>query len=208
MPTTSRPIAAPPRDGTRSRRASALPPDERRAAIVTATVPLLMTHGTAVTTRQIAEAAGIAEGTIFRVFADKDAVIHAAIEAVFDTAPLTAALAAIDPGLALPERLEAAVRIIQERIERIWHLVSVVGATTVAAERDAVLRRRERDDLSALTALFEPERDHIRIAPNVAAQILRGMTLAGAHPSLATEVQLSPAEIVSVVLDGIRGDVC
>ena len=55
-----------------SKRAAALPPDERRSMIVAATLPLLLEHGDRVTTRQIAEAAGIAEGTIFRAFADKD----------------------------------------------------------------------------------------------------------------------------------------
>ncbi len=56
----------------KSRRAESLPPDERRAMIIEAMLPLLLEHGEMVTTRQIAEAAGIAEGTIFRVFADKD----------------------------------------------------------------------------------------------------------------------------------------
>ena len=53
-------------------------PDDRRRAIVDAVVPLLLAHGDDVTTKQIADAAGIAEGTIFRVFPDKPALLMAA----------------------------------------------------------------------------------------------------------------------------------
>ena len=42
--------------------------DNRRRAIVEAITPLLIEHGGGVTTRQMAEAAGIAEGTIFPSF--------------------------------------------------------------------------------------------------------------------------------------------
>src|SRR3954449_4932785 len=88
-PTEAKPVAA------KSRRATALPPDERRSMIVAATLPLLLEHGDRVTSRQIAEAAGVAEGTIFRAFADKDEIIAAVVEAALDPAPLEAAVSAV-----------------------------------------------------------------------------------------------------------------
>ena len=70
------PTPTPPTPPTPPRvRAAALPVEERRAAIVTAALPLFLEGGARVTTREIATAAGIAEGTIFRVFDDKHALI-------------------------------------------------------------------------------------------------------------------------------------
>ena len=69
-----------------SPRATAMAPDDRRKAIVDVVVPLLLDHGGEVSTRQIAEAAGIAEGTIFRVFPDKNALWLAVAERTLDPA--------------------------------------------------------------------------------------------------------------------------
>src|SRR6186997_786846 len=100
-------------------RATALPPSERRAEIVAATLPLLLAHGSSVTTRQIAEAAGIAEGTIFRVFPDKERLIEAVVEAAFDTRAVDEALARIPATLPLEDRLVAAVDILRRRFAEI-----------------------------------------------------------------------------------------
>src|SRR5436190_16836866 len=108
-------------------RATAMLPDDRRAAIAAVTLPLLLEHGRAVTTRQIAEAAGIAEGTMFRHFRHKDEVIAAAVDLAFDPAPLEKALSEIDRGRPLEDQLADAVTIIERRLAVIWRLASAVG---------------------------------------------------------------------------------
>ena len=183
-----------------STRAAALPPDERRAAIVEATLPLLLERGPNVTTRQIAEAAGIAEGTIFRVFPDKDAVLQAAIDLAFDTAPTERALEAIDRRRPFEAQLEEAVEIMQRRLSDIWRLVSSVGEASALQGRE----RTPPPDLLALTDLFRPERKRLRQDPATAARQLRALTLAVSHPALSADDPMSPKEIVSLLLDGIR----
>ena len=178
-------------------RAAPLPPHERRAAIVAATLPLLVEHGSAVTTRQVAAAAGVSEGTIFNVFADKDELIAAAFEAAIDSAPYEQALAHIDARAAFERQLVQATGVTQRRIVDIWRLVSQIGKP-----RDA--DHGPLPDSPALVALFERSAHRLRIEPIEAARLLRALTLSLTHPMLAAEPRSAEA-IVDLFLRGAAG---
>ena len=68
-----------PDTAVRRERARPMSPEERRDKLIDVTLDLLREHGRAVTTRQIAAAAGVAEGTIFRVVESKEELVEAAI---------------------------------------------------------------------------------------------------------------------------------
>ncbi|MER5323232.1 TetR/AcrR family transcriptional regulator [Streptosporangium roseum] len=189
-----------------SQRATPLPPDERRAALIESTLSLVLAHGPEVSTRQIAQAAGVAEGTIFRVFTTKDELVGAAVASAFDPSPLLRDLAAIDRTAPLPDRLVAAVELLQRRTARVFRLLDALGCLGVAeTDRD----RRARSDQGvligqALVDLIDTGRDQLRCEPHEAARRLQLLTVAFSHPRFVADDPISPTEIVSTLLDGIR----
>jgi AcrR family transcriptional regulator len=108
-------------------RAKRLAPEERRAAIVDAVIPLIRANGRDVSTRQLAEAAGVAEGTLFRAFGDKDSIIQAAIDRFMDPEPLRAKLRGIDPDEPTEEKVRQIIQLLRDRLTGFIGFMHAVG---------------------------------------------------------------------------------
>lgn len=189
-----------------SKRAAPMSPDDRRQAILAAALPLLREHGRTTTTRQIAEAAGIAEGTIFRVFPSKDELFTCALEQAFDPAPLIAALEAIDPGAPLRDRMLAIVETFQTRFRSVFELMTVMGVAQPPLSRKQQGEWREQVN-AITTALIAPDADRFRMEPAEVVRIGRLLTFSGSHPHITEGRLLPPEVIVDVVLHGtLRGE--
>lgn len=193
---------------TRAARATRMPPAERRAAIVAATVPLVIEHGAAVSTRQIAEAAGVAEGTIFRVFPDKEALMCAVTAAAFDPAPTLDRLAEVDRSLPLRERLVAMTAVLQERVSRVFALIDALGLTgpppraADEPQRPGPADMNSRVD-SAMVELIGADADRLSVPVEEFTHVLRLLMFSATHPKISDGRTLAAADIVSILLDGM-----
>ncbi|BDZ63497.1 TetR/AcrR family transcriptional regulator [Agromyces mangrovi Wang et al. 2018] len=183
---------------TRTERARPLSPEDRRAAIADAVVPLLIAHGRDVSTRQIAEAACVAEGTLFRAFDDKDAIIDAAVTRYLEPEPLRARLRAIDASRPLEWKVE---RVLDELCERFR---GVIGVMSALGTRTPPHRHHHGEVYEAIIAdLLAPDADRLTATPRQVARYLRLIAFASSVPAFGETVGLDTPELVDLITNGI-----
>jgi AcrR family transcriptional regulator len=165
--------------GGRSGRAPAMSADERRAAILAVAVPLLVEHEGNVTTSEIAAAAGIAEGTLFRAFRDKQALFVACLHATFESETEVAQIEAVDRALPLADRLSAGVRAVSDYQNRVWSVIVALRSAGIDPRGDEPRHEHDRGApkamlriSAAIAGLFDPET--MRVTPDLAARLLLG----------------------------------
>lgn len=186
-------------------------------------ITLLRRQRSVPSTREIAKAAGVAEGTIFKVFPSKDALITAAAEAAFCPIPFQRQIESIDPAIPLRERLVAAVGFLQLRFTQTFELMEALGlqapppsrlhdhpACTIQdghrpSDGQTATRPKNRGwETSAVARLIAPDAAQLRCTPGELVNYLRLLTFSGSHSKLVQGPPLTPETIVDVLLNGVQ----
>ncbi|MBM2622825.1 TetR/AcrR family transcriptional regulator [Actinoplanes sp. LDG1-06] len=185
------------------RRVPALAPEERRAALIAATIPLLHEHGVDVSTRQIAQAAGVAEGTIFGVFDTKTSLVVCSVIKALDPEPTLAALAAIDRDRPLRERLTRAAELIHARFAENAQIMAAARKLVMTGDASGHMVSNREALHNALTDVIAPGADELRRSPAAVASLLLLFCGANTYGPFGDPDNFSGEETASLLLDGL-----
>jgi len=205
----------------RSGRAAPLTPDDRRAQILTSVVPLIRERGVDVSTRELADAAGVAEGTLFRVFPDKTALLVAAVRHAIELAtapgPGRRELLEIDRTLPLEERLSRVIAVSNARMSAIVELMGLMRSIVMRhpelaegapdhAARHARLQEGHAFLVETITEVIGPDLPRLRIPVDRVVDLMQTLVVAGQLPWIGSHPPLDPAEVAAVLVRGVLTD--
>lgn len=166
--------------------------------IIDAVIPVLIEQGRAVTTKQLAEAAGLGEGTIFRAFGDKESLIEAAAARYFDPEPLLQSLRSIDSGLSLERKVGAILFHMRARMLGVHGMMNALGMVG----RPPV-RQGPNDTQSVIGEVLAPDLDSLRVSPERAVQFIRLVAFSAAIPSFNGGNEIPTDELARLITYGI-----
>lgn len=175
-------------------------PEQRREAILDAVIPLVFEHGPSVTSKQIAEAACVGEGTLFRAFDDKESIVTAAVEKYFDPAAFRERLLYIGREQPLEHKLLQIVRTLRERFTGVVRLAGMVGDP-----RSSQQGEHHRIYAEIIAEILAPDADLLNWPPQRVAHMARMMAFAAAIPAFNTCTEFDDDELTRMLLYGVVG---
>lgn len=182
----------------RTGRAPALPVEDRRRAILAAVIPLILDRGADITSRQIAEAAGVAEGTVFRAFGDKETLIEAAAKAYFDPATVHDRMLAIDPDDPFEAKLAQVIEIVRSRVAGVMRMMAALG------RRVPPPHTHRGDSAEIIARIFAPELDRLPLSPARLEQLVRAVAFGAAIPPVnPVGTPFTSQELAHILANGL-----
>jgi AcrR family transcriptional regulator len=167
--------------------------------IVDAVIPLITERGADITSKQIAEAAGVAEGTIFRAFGDKESLIEAAAEKFFDPETALDRLRGIDPDDPLPVKIGQLIEQLRGRFNGALRVMTAVGRKQTPRPPDPEVYNQ------ILTQIFAPDVERLTLPPRRIAHLVRLLTFASSVPPVNdADTPFTTEELTELVLNGIQ----
>ena len=181
-------------------RAQALSPEDRRAMIIRAVIPVLEKEGVEVTSRTLAEAAGVAEGTLFRAFGTKNALIEAALHAHLDPQSLLSSLRELDTELALDEVVDRIIDLLQAYFRSVMRVRALVWNRPGGRPHSRIAL------VPVLAEVFDRYADQLSISADTLAAFVRMVSLSSIFPLLNEGREFSTDELARMLLYGaLRG---
>ncbi len=173
---------------------------ERQDMIIGVVIPLIIEHGRDLTSKQIAEACGIAEGTIFRAFGDKETLITKAVERYLDPLALRTSLRSIDADLSLDDKLRTIMGLLRDRFSGVIRMMAALG-------RQGPPPRREGDPTNdfavVIGELLAPHADELRISPEEVAHFARVLAFTTALPVFGDTIPFTTDELLDLFKHGV-----
>ncbi len=182
-----------------------MPPEQRRAAIIDAAVELLDDNGPELTTRMVAEAAGVAEGTLFRVFPTLPDLLGATYTEFLSHERLMAHLATVELGITLESRTLGCVRGIVDYFTHIHAVLPPPRHETVDQPHAICVReahtQRFVDLRDWVVNAIAPHADELTVTPETYSHYLKALSMGLA---MARPGGLTPEDLTRFALDGAR----
>jgi AcrR family transcriptional regulator len=181
-------------------RARPLPPDDRRELILGAILPLLRERGRDVTSRELADAAGIAEGTLFRAFGDKESIIQAGVAKLLDPQPFRDALRTIRRDQPLEDKLVEIIELLRERFRGVF---TIMAAFEMTGRPPSPQPGGAEEWIAIVSELLDDDRDRLAVPIDTVAYYLRLVAFSSALPPLNQVRSFDASELASLIIHGI-----
>lgn len=183
-------------------------PDQRRESILDAVIPLVLASGSDLSTREIAAASGVAEGTIFRVFESKSDLIDAATRRAFTPSALLADLASLEPadqGVRAPlgDLVQRIVTTLQEHAQSTHRLVALLprsdGHDPLPGLPDPIRHELSQAIVVGVQRLLSPYSSEL----GASAEASAGAIVALSFGSALAEPASAASDVARIALHGI-----